>query len=166
MVQETDFPHCRKIFSDIQKRFELAEQVAAYKHKYQMPIYAPNVESKIIAELESAALALNFEQNSVTPFILFLMAISVQRQEALFKIWADTNNTNLETPDLEHTLRPEIKALTLNILKQIKSAKDELKAENKLALEKIMTRNIHPDNMSDSNKAQLLNLLFNIKESI
>lgn len=166
MVEKLEFPHCEKLFSQIQQRFVLVEQVAAYKYQHQLPVYVPRVETKIISELKAAALAQQLDEQSVKPLIVFLMNISVQRQEALIKTWTQSNITKHTADNLENSLRPQIKTLTLDILKQIKQASGELKVEHRTALEKVMTKNIHPDNMSDSNKAQLLNLLLNIKESI
>jgi len=156
--------HSYKIFNNIQQRFALSKQVAAYKHHHNLPVYAPEIEYKILIELKTLAVALQLDEKSVAKFIILLMHISVKLQENLIKYWKSHPNINLEIQDLHKTLRPQIKSVTMQTLQEIKLAIPELTTKNKNQLDKMVASQITCPDVSRKSKSQLLNALLNIKE--
>lgn len=156
--------HSHKLFTKIQQRFMLAEQVATYKYHHQLPIYVPKVEQRILAELKPQAIQLKLDEKSIADFMTLLMQVSVKLQENLIKIWETQSNIKPEIQDLDQTLRPQIKLLTIEISQEIKLAIPELKAENKKQLNEMMMAEINVAHVSTQSKTLLLDALLNIKE--
>lgn len=156
--------HSYKLFTKIQQRFMLAEQVAAYKYHHQLPIYVPEIEKKILTELKSQAITLQLDDKTTARFIALLMQTSVKLQENLTIFWKTQPNIKLEIQDLDKKLRPQIKQLTIEILQEIMLAIPELKAENKKQLNEMMMAEINVAHVSAQSKTLLLNALLNIKE--
>ncbi len=156
--------HSYKLFTKIQQRFVLAEQVAAYKYHHKLPIYVPEIEQRILVELKSQTIILQLDDKATANFIALLMQTSVKLQENLMKTWETQSNIKPEIQDLDKTLRPQIKLLTIEILQEIKLAIPELKAENKKQLNEMMMAEINVAHVSTQSKTLLLDALLNIKE--
>ena len=164
MVKKTNF-HCSdRLFSKIHQRFVLSQHIAAYKHQHKLPVKVPSVELGIITELKSEAAKLLLDGPSVENFIILLMKISITLQEDLIQSWESKSNATNMIQNLEETLRPQIKTLTIEILRDIKSARHELKKENKAQLEAVMARNIKIERLSSQNKELILHELLTIKD--
>jgi chorismate mutase-like protein len=115
------------LFKLIQQRLVLMEQVALYKYEHELPIYVPEQEQKILENVKAQAIKLGLPVKETKEFVNLQMRLAVLLQNRYHLEWRKNGEYKQEaTFDLDTQIRPQLSALTTQILEQVVKAKAEL----------------------------------------
>lgn len=102
------------------------QEVAHYKAVHHLPLYVPEVEKKLLAEVTIEAKSLGLDPNKAQATIAMQMRFGVFIQEQWCAKWQQTTLPPSAPKDLDTVLRPQLNRLTKEILLQMAKAKSEL----------------------------------------
>ncbi len=116
----------KQLFLLVAERLCLMQEVAHYKVVHHLPLYVPEVESKLLAQVVTLANSLGLSASHAQATIALQMRFARVIQQQWCEHKERTVLPAYEPKDLERVLRPQLNRLTEEILMQIAKAKSEL----------------------------------------
>jgi len=118
-----------QVLDVIDARLALMPGVAAYKWQHHLPVADPPRERVVIEQAVSAGHALGFAAAPLRALFAFQIALARARQEALQAHWRRRGFDAPAVPsDLQSSLRPQLDALTLRLLRSLYRAAPVLRS--------------------------------------
>ncbi len=126
MAMSQPLTETNRLFLLVAERLCLMQEVAHYKAVHHLPLYVPEVEKKLLAEVAIEAKLLGLDSNKAQATIAMQMRFGVFIQEQWCAKWQQTALPSTAPKDLDAVLRPQLNRLTKDILQQMAKAKSEL----------------------------------------
>lgn len=156
----------KQLCSLVAERLCLMQEVAHYKAVHHLPLYVPEVEIKLLAEVASEANALGLGVIKAQATIALQMRFGALIQKQWCAKWQQTTLPLSAPKDLDKVLRPQLNRLTKDILLQMVKAKSELAAPLLVASLRTQCHSLFQvPFLSEQQKLALLQSLVDVRES-
>jgi cyclohexadienyl dehydratase len=134
MAGDKDIKQSVELFTLVQKRLSMMQQVALYKYVHQLPLVNPEVERKILQQVKEDAKRYSLAIKETEHAIQVQMQVAVVVQKEWHDNWKKNGLTTQAVPDLDKEIRPELTRITHAIVEQLAAAREELSDLHRLSL--------------------------------
>ena len=163
MAMSQPLTQSNHLFSLINERLSLMQQVAHYKFVHQQAIFVPAVEQKILIKVGEDAKMAGVDVGKMQAAMQLQMQMGVKVQKAWTHEWQTGAKPSVPPKDLDSTIRPTLAKITHEIVVQTAKATSELaEPANEAALSALINERIQVRFVTESEKQSLLQSLLDV----